>query len=64
MPQSLSQILLHVIFSTEERTPWLELDIRPSLYGYIAEVVGNEGNERYRIGGVEDHVHLAVRMKP
>jgi REP element-mobilizing transposase RayT len=62
MPQSLSFILIHVVFSTKYRTPCLTPDVRPKLHAYLATVSRNTGCECYRAGGVADHVHLAVRL--
>jgi REP element-mobilizing transposase RayT len=31
-------------------------------YAYLAEVARNAGCGCYRVGGVEDHVHLAIRL--
>ena len=62
MPQSLSLVLLHVVFSTKDRRRCLDQPVRPKLYAYLAEVARNAGCECYRVGGVEDHVHLAIRL--
>lgn len=62
MPQSLAFVLVHVIFSTKDRMPVLDASIRPALHAYLATVVRNAGCECYRVGGIEDHVHLAVRL--
>jgi putative transposase len=62
MPQSLSFLLVHVIFSTKDRTPRLDESVRPALYAYLATVVRNAKCECYRVGGVSDHVHLAIRL--
>ena len=62
MPQSLSCLLVHVVFSTKDRHPWLDADIRRELFPYLATVVRNSGCECYRVGGVADHVHLAIRL--
>jgi REP element-mobilizing transposase RayT len=62
MPQSLSLVIVHVIFSTKERRPFLHLQIRPALHAYLATVARNAGCEAYRVGGVADHVHLALRL--
>ena len=62
MPQSLSFILIHVVFSTKDRKPDLDSAIRPALYAYLATVARNAGCECYRVGGVADHVHLAIRF--
>ena len=58
MPQSLSNILLHLVFSTKNRTPWLSQEIRNELYPYLGAVMRNNGCVPIQIGGVEDHVHI------
>jgi REP element-mobilizing transposase RayT len=62
MPQSLSLVVIHVIFSTKERRPLLDATTRPKLHAYLATVARNAGCEAYRVGGVGDHVHLAIRL--
>ena len=62
MPQSLSLVIIHVIFSTKERRPCLDPDTRPKLHAYLAAVARNAECEAYRVGGVADHVHLALRL--
>ena len=62
MPQSLSLVIVHVIFSTKQRKPFLDDEIRESAHSYLAKVIRNTGCECYRVGGVEDHVHLAMRL--
>lgn len=62
MPQSLSHILIHVIFSTHQRTPWITPEIRSDLHAFLAGVAREAGHECPRVGGVADHVHLAVRL--
>jgi REP element-mobilizing transposase RayT len=62
MPQSLSFLLIHVIFSTKDRRPIHDVSILPSLHAYLATVARNAGCDCYRSGGVADHVHLAIRL--
>ena len=62
MPQSLSNVVIHLIFSTKDREPLIGPDLRTRLYAYLAAVARNAGCEAYRIGGVSDHVHLAIRL--
>ncbi len=62
MPLSLSFVLVHVIFSTKERRPFIHEDFRADLFAYLATVARNSKCERYRVGGVVDHVHLAMRL--
>lgn len=62
MPQSLANILVHIVFSTKNRMPVLEPSIRPALFAYLATVARNTGCECYCVGGVADHLHLAIRL--
>ena len=62
MPQSLSFLLVHLIFSTKDRTPVLTAPICKELYAYLATVVRRVDCECFRVGGVADHVHLAIRL--
>jgi len=51
-----------VIFSTKDCLPMLADAIRPDLHAYLATVARNTGCECYRVGGVADHVHLAIGL--
>lgn len=63
MPQSLGQIIVHVVFSTKHRHPWLHGSMQRNIHAYMASTVrALERCECYRVGGVEDHVHLAIRL--
>ena len=62
MPQSLSLVIVHLIFSTKDRRPFLDDSIQASIHAYLATVARNTGCECYRVGGLDDHVHLAIRM--
>ena len=62
MPQSLSLVVIHIVFSIKERRPLLDANMRPILHAYLATVARNAGCECYRAGGVADHVHLAIRL--
>jgi REP element-mobilizing transposase RayT len=62
MPQSLSQVLIHIVFSTKDRRPWLDGAIRPHMHAYLATVCRDCQCEAYRVGGAADHVHIAARL--
>ena len=62
MPQSLSNILIHLIWSTKDRHPWLTTGICEKTHAFLAGAVRQMDCEAYRVGGVADHVHLAVRL--
>jgi REP element-mobilizing transposase RayT len=62
MPQSLAFLLVHVVFSTKGRAPVLDPSVRPALYAYLATVAQGAGCQCLQVGGVADHVHLALRL--
>src|SRR5262245_8979464 len=63
MPQSLSRIYLHIVFSTKNRTPFLEnKPVRDALHAYLAGTCRNLECPTLIVGGVEDHVHLLCRF--
>jgi REP element-mobilizing transposase RayT len=62
MPQSLSLVLLHVIFSTKNRRPLLVKTLRTEMFAYLSGVAREMSCECFRVGGVADHVHLAVTL--
>ena len=62
MPQSLSKVILHIIFSTKDREPWLDSDMRPRMYAYLATICHDLGGELVRVGGVADHVHIVTTL--
>jgi len=62
MPQSLSKVILHIIFSTKNREPWLDSDTRPGMHAYLATICRDLGGEALRVGGVADHVHILTTL--
>jgi REP element-mobilizing transposase RayT len=63
MSQSLSQIHLHVVFSTKDRRPYLqELATRDAMHKCLAKTSNELGCPCLESGGVEDHVHVLVRL--
>ena len=58
MPQSLSRVLIHLVFSTKNREPLLTPAIQNELHPYLAGALDNMNGPSLRVGGVEDHVHL------
>jgi putative transposase len=62
MSQSLSRVIVHIIFSTKNREPVLDTAIRPRMHAYLATIGRDNGCEVYRVGGVADHVHIATTL--
>ena len=58
MPQSLSRLLVHLVFSTKNREPSLSPALQPKLHAYLAATCDQHDCPSLRVGGVADHVHL------
>ena len=58
MPQSLSHVIVHLVFSTKDRQPLLGPGVLARMHAYLATVCRDMEAEAYRVGGVADHVHL------
>jgi putative transposase len=63
MPQSLSAVYIHLIFSTKDRCPYLrDHGLQAALHAYLGGVSKQLDCPPIRVGGVEDHVHLLARF--
>ncbi len=62
MPQSLSKVIVHIIFSTKDRESWLESNVRSRMHGYLATICRDLGADFVRVGGVADHVHIVTTL--
>ena len=59
MPQSLAKILVHTVFSTKDRRPFLrDKTLREELHRYLGGILTNLDCQPIIVGGVEDHVHI------
>jgi len=58
MPQSLSKVYVHIIFSTKHRKNLIDDNIEASLHDYLGGVCKGLGCNPVRIGGYKDHVHV------
>ncbi len=62
MPQSFTKLHAHLIFSTKNRKPFLDEEIRPRVHGYLATIIRNLDSPYVVVGGVGDHVHILFDM--
>src|SRR6185503_20827172 len=59
MPQSLAKILIHLIYSTKNREPYLIEGLRDELHRYTAAILKELDSPALLVNSVEDHVHIA-----
>ncbi|MEP6707657.1 MAG: IS200/IS605 family transposase [Pyrinomonadaceae bacterium] len=62
MPQSLSSILIHLIFSTKHREPFITPTIETELHPYMAKIFRGLKSPTLTIGGTNDHVHILFSL--
>ncbi|MCX6879546.1 MAG: IS200/IS605 family transposase [Verrucomicrobia bacterium] len=63
MPQSLSSVYLHLVFSTKDRMPFLrDMALRGEVHSYLGGISKQLDCVPIIVGGVEDHIHLLARI--
>ncbi len=58
MPQSLSNIPIHIIWSTKDRQPFIKPEIETELFRYMASIFREYESPAPVINGTENHVHI------
>jgi REP element-mobilizing transposase RayT len=62
MPQSLTRLYAHLVFSTKNREAFIDMEVRLRLHAYLATVVRELKSPWVVVGGVADHVHILFDM--
>ena len=63
MPQSLSAVYIHLVFSTKNRQPFLrDPIIRKQMHSQLGGISKTLACAPILIGGVHDHVHMLARF--
>jgi putative transposase len=63
MPQSLANVLVHIVFSTKERRALLQnSDLRDEMHRYLAGISANLECPAIIVGGAADHIHLLANQ--
>jgi putative transposase len=58
------RLFYHVVWTTRDRQPMIQPDFEPAIHGIHRDVVERHDMIVHAIGGVEDHVHLALSISP
>lgn len=63
MPQSLSSVYLHIIFSTKDRFPFLSKEeVRRETHAMLGGIANRLHCPPVLVGGVADHVHILLQL--
>ena len=64
MSHTSGNILLHFIFSTHQRRPFIKPEFRDDLFAYLGGIVREMDGTALIINGEPDHVHMLIRARP
>ena len=62
MPQSLPSILIHLVFSTKNREPFINTAVERELHRYLAKIFRTLKSPSLAIDGTTDHVHALFSL--
>ena len=64
MPTAWTQLYVHLVFSTKLRAPYIADRLETRLHKFLGGIARDMGCAVVAIGGMPDHVHVLVRIKP
>ena len=64
MGHTYTNLHTHIIFSTKDRIPYLNVDTRPQMFAYMAGIARNIGCDDVAINGMADHAHILLKVPP
>jgi REP element-mobilizing transposase RayT len=62
MPHSYLSNLVHYIFSTKERFPFIDQGLESRLWPYMGGIARENGMKALAVGGTTDHVHTLLSL--
>jgi putative transposase len=64
MANTFTSLHYHVIFSTKHREPWISPDLEEHVWKFLGGIARENSMKALLIGGMPDHVHLALALPP
>jgi REP element-mobilizing transposase RayT len=64
MPNTFTQIYIHVVFAVKGRQNLISADHREELHKYITGIVQSRDNKMLAIFCMPDHTHILIGLKP
>lgn len=64
MANTYSQIYVQIVFAVAGRLNLIEKEWKNELYKYITGIVKNNNQKLIAVGGIENHIHILIGLKP
>lgn len=64
MPNTYTQIHIHVVFTVQNRQSLIASEWKIELYKYITAIIQNHHHKLIAINGMPDHVHMLFGLRP
>ncbi len=64
MAHTYTNLLIHALFGTQDRRPFLDPELKPKLFAYRAGIMNHLRVKPVLINGPKDHVHLLFVLPP
>ena len=64
MPNTYSQIYIHIVFAVRERDFMIKPERKEAIHKYIAGIILKRGHKLIAINSMPDHVHILIRYDP
>jgi len=64
MANTYSQIYIQIVFAVQGRQSLIQADHKEEIHKYIAGIIRKQNQKLIAIGGMPDHLHALIGMKP
>lgn len=64
MPNTYTQIYIHIVFAVKGRQPLIPKEHKAELHQYITGIVKNKKQKVIQINSMPDHIHILVGIAP
>lgn len=64
MPNTYTQIHIHIVFAVKFRNGVIGSEWRDELYRYITGIIQKNNHKLMAINGMPDHIHILIGMRP
>jgi len=64
MANTYSQIYSQIVFAVQGRQSLIQVDHKEENHKYIAGIIRKQNQKLIAIGGMPDHLHASIGMKP